>query len=297
MDEPRDPQLLKGVLPMLVLALLSERESYGYELVTRLHDGGLDDLAAGTLYPVLNRLERDGQISSRLVASTAGPARKYYLPTDDRHGPAAGPRPGRWRQLAADRRPRCSPAPPRRSPHEHVAARHARPRAPTCLRFSWAMQDYPKYARHQARAAHRARRRRPPRSACGRRSPTSGTPACSPTATSPSSAAACRAGPRAPCWGALAVGVALVALWPGLRPRARSTRSTQIGGGTSSATFLGATTTYTSSTTRSISVGIDPHAGRSLVLYRRRLHGAVPARRPRLAAVVGGARRPRRRTA
>ncbi|WP_421734686.1 PadR family transcriptional regulator [Cellulomonas sp.] len=81
MDEPRDPQLLKGVLPMLVLALLTERESYGYELVTRLHDGGLDDLSAGTVYPVLNRLERDGQISSRLVASTAGPARKYYLPT------------------------------------------------------------------------------------------------------------------------------------------------------------------------------------------------------------------------
>ncbi|MBO3083608.1 PadR family transcriptional regulator [Cellulomonas fengjieae] len=81
MPESRDPQLLKGVLPMLVLALLTERESYGYELVTRLHDSGLDDLGAGTLYPVLNRLERDGQISSRLVASTAGPARKYYVPT------------------------------------------------------------------------------------------------------------------------------------------------------------------------------------------------------------------------
>ena len=67
---------------MLVLALLTERESYGYELVTRLHEGGLDDLSAGTLYPVLNRLERDGQIASRLVASSAGPARKYYLPTE-----------------------------------------------------------------------------------------------------------------------------------------------------------------------------------------------------------------------
>jgi len=100
MDEPRDPQLLKGVLPMLVLAVLSERESYGYELVTRLHEGGLDDLGAGTLYPVLNRLERDGQISSRLVASTAGPARKYYLPTttgtDQLWATARS-----WRQLAS----------------------------------------------------------------------------------------------------------------------------------------------------------------------------------------------------
>lgn len=77
----RDPQLLKGVLPMLVLALLTERESYGYELVTRLQGAGLTDISAGSVYPVLTRLERDGSIHSRLVASRAGPARKYYLPT------------------------------------------------------------------------------------------------------------------------------------------------------------------------------------------------------------------------
>jgi PadR family transcriptional regulator, regulatory protein PadR len=78
-----DPQLLKGVLPMLVLAVLTERESYGYELVTRLQEAGLDDMSAGTVYPVLNRLERDGLVASRLVASSAGPARKYYVPTVD----------------------------------------------------------------------------------------------------------------------------------------------------------------------------------------------------------------------
>jgi PadR family transcriptional regulator PadR len=79
----RDSQLLKGVLPMLVLAALTEQESYGYQLVNRLHDAGLTDLTTGTVYPVLNRLERDGQIRSRLVPSTSGPARKYYRPTDD----------------------------------------------------------------------------------------------------------------------------------------------------------------------------------------------------------------------
>ena len=76
-----DPQLLKGVLPMLVLLLLTESESYGYELVTRLQADGLTDIAAGTVYPVLARLEREGQVSSRLVASSSGPARKYYRPT------------------------------------------------------------------------------------------------------------------------------------------------------------------------------------------------------------------------
>lgn len=96
----RDPQLLKGVLPMLVLALLSEQESYGYELVTRLQACGLTDIAAGSVYPVLTRLERDGQISSRLVASNAGPARKYYLPTDDGSAELDAARRG-WDELSA----------------------------------------------------------------------------------------------------------------------------------------------------------------------------------------------------
>ena len=79
--DPRDPQLLKGVLPMLVLALLTERESYGYELVTQLQAAGLTDMSSGTVYPVLTRLEREGHITSRLAASSSGPARKYYVPT------------------------------------------------------------------------------------------------------------------------------------------------------------------------------------------------------------------------
>ena len=66
---------------MLVLVLLTEEESYGYELVTRLQADGLGDIAAGTVYPVLTRLEREGLITSRLVASSSGPARKYYVPT------------------------------------------------------------------------------------------------------------------------------------------------------------------------------------------------------------------------
>lgn len=80
-ESVRDPQLLKGAPPMLVLLLLTEHESYGYELVTRLRDDGLADIATGTVYPVLSRLDREGLISSRPVASSSGPARKYYAPS------------------------------------------------------------------------------------------------------------------------------------------------------------------------------------------------------------------------
>jgi PadR family transcriptional regulator, regulatory protein PadR len=76
-----DPQLLKGVLSLLLLHLLSERESYGYELVQRLHEAGMTGILEGTVYPALARLEREGRVKTRLVASNAGPARKYYRPT------------------------------------------------------------------------------------------------------------------------------------------------------------------------------------------------------------------------
>ncbi|WP_087507857.1 PadR family transcriptional regulator [Cellulomonas iranensis] len=82
MTSDRDPQLLKGVLPMLTLAALTHDESYGYELVAALRAAGLAELSTGTLYPVLTRLERDGLVTSRLMASSSGPARKYYRPSD-----------------------------------------------------------------------------------------------------------------------------------------------------------------------------------------------------------------------
>jgi PadR family transcriptional regulator PadR len=81
----RDSQLLKGVLSLLLLQLLAEQESYGYQVVQRLHEDGFADILDGTVYPALARLEREGRISSRLVSSTSGPARKYYRLTPAGH--------------------------------------------------------------------------------------------------------------------------------------------------------------------------------------------------------------------
>ena len=81
MTTTHDPQLLKGVLSLLLLQLLAEQESYGYEVVQRLHAAGLTDVLEGTVYPALARLEREGCVAARLVPSSSGPARKYYQPT------------------------------------------------------------------------------------------------------------------------------------------------------------------------------------------------------------------------
>jgi PadR family transcriptional regulator PadR len=78
METNHDPQLLKGVLGLVLLRLLAEGESYGYELVTKVHQLGLTEVPDGSIYPALARLERDGHLVSRLVASPSGPARKYY---------------------------------------------------------------------------------------------------------------------------------------------------------------------------------------------------------------------------
>lgn len=77
-----DPQMLKGVLGLLLLHLVGEQEDYGYSIVVRLHEEGLSGLAEGTVYPALTRLEAQGLLESRLQRSASGPARKYYALTD-----------------------------------------------------------------------------------------------------------------------------------------------------------------------------------------------------------------------
>jgi PadR family transcriptional regulator PadR len=70
--------LLKGVLSLLLLRLLADAESYGYQVVQRLREAGLPEISEGTVYPALARLEREGRVTARLVPSSSGPARKYY---------------------------------------------------------------------------------------------------------------------------------------------------------------------------------------------------------------------------
>lgn len=59
-------QLKKGVLEMLVLELICQKSTYGYELMAALkaRSSSLFTLKEGTLYPILYRLEDDGLIVS-----------------------------------------------------------------------------------------------------------------------------------------------------------------------------------------------------------------------------------------
>lgn len=71
-------QLLKGVLDLAVLAVVEDRDGYGYDVVRRLRDGGLVDVGDASVYGTLRRLYAAGHLSSYVVASASGPPRKYY---------------------------------------------------------------------------------------------------------------------------------------------------------------------------------------------------------------------------
>jgi PadR family transcriptional regulator PadR len=69
-------QLKKGALELCVLALLSQHDSYAYEIASRLAD--TIGMGEGTIYPLMRRLQNDGLVETYLVESSAGPPRKYY---------------------------------------------------------------------------------------------------------------------------------------------------------------------------------------------------------------------------
>lgn len=71
-------QVLKGVLDVAVLCVVSEGDCYGYQLVKRLREFGLSDVAEASVYGTLRRLYSSGLLSSYVVASEDGPHRKYY---------------------------------------------------------------------------------------------------------------------------------------------------------------------------------------------------------------------------
>jgi len=71
-------EMLKGTLEGIVLALLSGRSAYGYEITAWLRDQGFSDIAEGTVYALLIRVEQRGLVDVEKVPSEKGPPRKVY---------------------------------------------------------------------------------------------------------------------------------------------------------------------------------------------------------------------------
>jgi PadR family transcriptional regulator PadR len=77
-----DVQMRKGVLVYCVLLLLKDGKVYTSELISSLRRAELI-VVEGTLYPLLNRLAKDGLLAYEWQESEQGPPRKYYWLTDE----------------------------------------------------------------------------------------------------------------------------------------------------------------------------------------------------------------------
>ena len=74
----QNTEMLKGVLEGVVLAVLSRGPTYGYEITASLRDRGFSDIAEGTVYALLVRVEQRGLVDVEKVPSEKGPPRKVY---------------------------------------------------------------------------------------------------------------------------------------------------------------------------------------------------------------------------
>ena len=71
-------EMLKGTLEGIVLAVLSLQPAYGYEITAKLREKGFNDIAEGTIYALLVRIEQRGFVDVEKVPSEKGPPRKVY---------------------------------------------------------------------------------------------------------------------------------------------------------------------------------------------------------------------------
>jgi len=71
-------EMLKGTLEGIVLGILAGRSAYGYEITAQLRGMGFSDIAEGTVYALLVRVERKGLVDVEVHPSEKGPPRKVY---------------------------------------------------------------------------------------------------------------------------------------------------------------------------------------------------------------------------
>ncbi|MDF4002593.1 helix-turn-helix transcriptional regulator [Luteibacter sp. PPL201] len=89
-DLSRRSQLLKGLAELAVLSAMRDGPQYGLSIVDRLNDEAGLDVAEGSIYPLLHRLEKAGSVRSEwLIVEEGARPRKYYELTEDGHSELA----------------------------------------------------------------------------------------------------------------------------------------------------------------------------------------------------------------
>ncbi len=70
-------QWRRGALELCVLRIVSDKMSYGYEIVAALSRLGPLAASENTVYPLLRRLRNEGLLEAVMIESPKGPPRQY----------------------------------------------------------------------------------------------------------------------------------------------------------------------------------------------------------------------------
>lgn len=81
-DSDLSAEWLRGTLSTCILAALARGSAHGYAVAQQLQAAGIGPVKGGALYPVLNRLERDGAVTADWREGEGGPGRKVFTLTD-----------------------------------------------------------------------------------------------------------------------------------------------------------------------------------------------------------------------
>ena len=93
-------QLRKGAMELACLAVLRERERYGLDILETLGSVRGLEISEGSIYPLLNRLQRDGKLEATWQEDVdATHPRKYYRLTSTGAG-ALEAMDGEWRRFS-----------------------------------------------------------------------------------------------------------------------------------------------------------------------------------------------------
>ena len=96
-----DVQFRKGTLELVVLSALQNRTLYGLELLNLLKAFETTQITEGTLYPLLDRMKKDGLIDAKWVQEGDTRPRKYYA-LNAKGSKRLVAMSARWRQSVAD---------------------------------------------------------------------------------------------------------------------------------------------------------------------------------------------------
>ena len=107
-------EMLKGTLEGIVLAILSGRPAYGYEITAWLREQGFSDIAEGTIYALLIRVEQRGlvflPVSNRLQALSESEVEERTLVLEGILSIQAGDNPRIVQEKLDFFREQCDPA-------------------------------------------------------------------------------------------------------------------------------------------------------------------------------------------